>query len=199
MKNSDSKSLLEYRRSWYAANRVRLLAKQKKWRQDHSEHVREQGKKYRSVRTLKIKETSRRYRMANLDAVRSRTRKWREENRDHVRNYERNRRRNNVGALMKHRLSSRLRKILKANGLKKSVATLELIGTTKEGLISHIKSLFQPGMSFQNYGEWHIDHKRPCVLFDLSDLQGQKDCFHYTNLQPLWAAENLKKHDKLTP
>ena len=53
-------------------------------------------------------------------------------------------------------------------------------------------------MSWDNYGThgWHIDHIRPCASFDLSDEEQQKICFHYTNLQPLWAEDNLKKSKK---
>lgn len=52
-------------------------------------------------------------------------------------------------------------------------------------------------MTWENYGEWHIDHIKPCASFDLNDPEQQKLCFHYTNLQPMWAKENQKKADKL--
>lgn len=52
-------------------------------------------------------------------------------------------------------------------------------------------------MTWANYGEWHIDHILPCASFNLSDYKEQQKCFHYTNLQPLWAVDNYKKHDKI--
>ena len=50
-------------------------------------------------------------------------------------------------------------------------------------------------MTWQNHGKfgWHIDHINPCSRFNLSDIEQQKQCFHYSNLQPLWWWENLKK------
>ena len=55
----------------------------------------------------------------------------------------------------------------------------------------------KPGMTRENYGKWHIDHIRPCSSFDLSKPEEQSICFHYSNLMPLWAEENLKKGSKL--
>lgn len=71
----------------------------------------------------------------------------------------------------------------------------ELIGCSAEELKIYIESKFKPGMTWENYGRngWHIDHVKACALFDLTDPDQQRACFHYTNLQPLWAAENRKK------
>lgn len=52
-------------------------------------------------------------------------------------------------------------------------------------------------MTDENYGEWHVDRNRPVSSFDLSDINETKKCFHYTNLQPLWKTDNLKKSSKI--
>jgi len=54
-------------------------------------------------------------------------------------------------------------------------------------------------MTWENHGfdGWHVDHIKPCTSFDLTDLEQQKQCFHYTNLQPLWKKENFEKRDKI--
>src|ERR1035437_1582369 len=78
---------------------------------------------------------------------------------------------------------------------KKSTATLKLCGCSADFLKSHIESQFNAGMSWDNYGirGWHIDHKIPVSFFDLSNTEDQKKCFHYTNMQPLWGVENIRK------
>jgi DNA/RNA endonuclease G (NUC1) len=48
-------------------------------------------------------------------------------------------------------------------------------------------------MTWENYGKWHIDHIKPCANFNLSNDDEQKLCFHYTNMQPLWAIDNQRK------
>ena len=75
--------------------------------------------------------------------------------------------------------------------------TSSLLGCSYPELKAYIENKFSPGMSWENYGRtgWHLDHIRPCASFDLTKEAEQKQCFHYTNLQPLWAEENLKKSD----
>jgi len=108
------------------------------------------------------------------------------------RKYEGNKLQIDINFRIKHYLRSRLRKALK--GINKSKSTRKLIGCSIEQLKNHLESQFKPGMSFSNYGKWHIDHIKPCFSFDLSKAEEQAKCFHYTNLQPLWAEENLRKN-----
>ena len=86
-------------------------------------------------------------------------------------------------------------------GIVKSNHTLEMIGCSAIELKDYIESKFQYGMSWENYGRegWHVDHIRPCASFDLSDPEQQEECFHYTNLQPLWAKDNLSKGSHYNP
>jgi hypothetical protein len=88
---------------------------------------------------------------------------------------------------------------LKRIGMSKTVSASELVGCTVEQLRSHIEHQFIDGMSWLNHGidGWHVDHIKPCASFDLSDINQQRECFHYTNLQPLWAIDNLRKGSKL--
>jgi hypothetical protein len=77
----------------------------------------------------------------------------------------------------------------------KKLHTMEYVGCNVEQLRNHLESQFVDGMTWENQGDWHIDHIRPCASFDLSNEDERQRCFHYTNLQPLWATDNLSKND----
>jgi hypothetical protein len=94
-------------------------------------------------------------------------------------------------------LRKRIAMALKTRGVSKSKSLRELLGCSIQELRVHLERQFRPGMSWENHGEWHIDHIRPCAAFDLTLVAEQKVCFHYSNLQPLWAEENMKKSAKL--
>lgn len=95
------------------------------------------------------------------------------------------------------KLRNKIRVALKRKNSKKAYTVMELIGCTISELKNHLESTFQDGMTWDNYGEWHIDHIKPCSSFNLENVEEQKKCFHYTNLQALWAIDNRKKSDKL--
>ena len=89
---------------------------------------------------------------------------------------------------------TQIHRVLKNNI--KSKNTKKLLGCTVEELKRHLSSKFIDNMSFENYGKWHVDHIKPCAKFDFTKLEEQVKCFHYTNLQPLWAIDNIKKGAK---
>ena len=92
-------------------------------------------------------------------------------------------------------LRTRMWYALKNN--RKFLSTMSLTGCDIEYLMYYLQCKFTKGMNWDNYGKWHVDHIKPCASFDLSKHKEQKKCFHYTNLQPLWAEDNFKKGDKL--
>jgi hypothetical protein len=79
----------------------------------------------------------------------------------------------------------------------KKTSVINLIGCTIDELKIYLSQKFTDGMNWENYGEWHIDHIIPCASFDLTEIEQQKQCFHYTNLQPLWCIDNILKSDNL--
>ncbi len=93
------------------------------------------------------------------------------------------------------RLRARLRHALA--GRSKCESTQRLLGCTWLECREWLTKKFLPGMTWENRSGWHIDHIIPCAAFDLADPAQQRACFHYTNLQPLWKTDNLKKGVKL--
>jgi hypothetical protein len=91
--------------------------------------------------------------------------------------------------------------LFKSAGIKKNTRSVALLGIDRAGFFAHIESLWLPGMTWENRGRWgwHIDHIKPCSLFDMTDPEQAKACWHYTNLQPLWWRDNLSKGDRYTP
>jgi hypothetical protein len=73
---------------------------------------------------------------------------------------------------------------------KKPASTFKWIGCSPEELKAHLESLFTEGMTWENYGEWHVDHIRPVCSFTAEEWEQVN---HYTNLQPLWAEDNYSK------
>lgn len=108
-----------------------------------------------------------------------------------IREYNKTRRHNDINFRILVNLRRRLNNAI--NRHSKSKSTLELLGVGIPGLRLHLESQFQSGMSWDNYGKWHIDHIKPCSSFDLSSKEEQQACFNYKNLQPLWAKDNLQK------
>jgi hypothetical protein len=80
---------------------------------------------------------------------------------------------------------------------RKRKKTVEYIGCNIEFFRIWISSQFQEGMSWENHGQWHLDHVKPCSSFDLSNCDEIKTCFCWKNMQPLWAIDNLTKSDSI--
>jgi hypothetical protein len=77
---------------------------------------------------------------------------------------------------------------------------MDLIGCSPDFLRKYLEAQFEEGMTWENRGFdpdkcWHMDHIRPCSSFDLIDEGQQRECFHYSNLQPMWGFENMLKGD----
>jgi len=94
---------------------------------------------------------------------------------------------------------SRVRRALKCKNIPKTSSTLTLLGCTAVQLKDHLAKKFTAGMTWENHGQfgWHVDHIKPLASFDFRVEAQIMAAFHYTNLQPLWWYENLKKSDKV--
>ena len=90
-------------------------------------------------------------------------------------------------------LQTQVRKFLLQKNQEKQKRTQEYVGYGPEELIAHLEKLFKPGMSWDNYGEWHIDHVKPKSWFKAEEI---KECFALENLQPMWRLENISKNNR---
>lgn len=96
--------------------------------------------------------------------------------------------------IVARRLRTRLIHAIRAQLADKRTSAVDMLGIPLDEFFVYIENQFTGGMSWDNYGEWHIDHIKPCSKFDLFLRSEQEKCFYYTNLQPLWAMDNYKKH-----
>jgi hypothetical protein len=114
------------------------------------------------------------------------------------RRYEAKKRKTCPAFRVRKNLRDRIYSAIMSQQTSSSTSSAKLLGCTIPSLMFHLESKFQSGMTWENYGDWHIDHIKPCAAFDLTIEDEQLKCFHYTNLQPLWAKENRMKSDKTT-
>ena len=162
-------------RAWYKANREKALETAKKWKKENPE---------------KCREYVRRRQEANPQEQFFKNKKFRQKNP----HYQRERSKVDIDYKLAVNLRHRLRRSIKE--LPKRGSAVDDLGCSIPELKVHLETLFLPGMSWANYGEWHIDHILPLSSFDLTDLVQLRKACNYKNLQPLWAIDNLKKGSK---
>ena len=188
---------------WKKRNRETYLEKSKAYYQANKESILKQQKAKLATSEGKAAKKARdaRYREANRDRLnREASERYYANKEQHLAQtlaYQRRKEATDPA----YRLVRRLRKrvwdaIAKGH---KSEKTMELVGCSIEALMEHLEAQFTDGMTWDNYGQWHVDHIRPCASFDLEDPEQQRQCFNYTNLQPLWAEDNIRKADTWEP
>lgn len=173
-----------------------------------------QRERYKAEASIRV-EKNREYRLRNAEAFKAarkrdqeaynrRTREWRIKNPEA---YRASVKRSNAkqgakpDSVLRKTLRTRILQAIKSEY--KHSSTVELLGCSIAEFRARLESLFQEGMTWENRGvwkadgpmTWHIDHIKPISAFDLSDPVQQKACFHWSNLQPLWAKDNLEKSD----
>lgn len=130
----------------------------------------------------------------NKEKRRKQIRDWDKNNLDKRREWHRRNQMSNLNYRIKRAIRARLNTAIK-NGYKKQ-SSLSYLGCDLDTFKNYMSNLFTEGMSWDNYGDWHIDHIKPLSLFDLSKEEEIKKAQHYTNLQPLWAKDNILKSNK---
>ncbi len=159
------------------------------------------NKKYYVEHKNKIKKQSKNYRESHLKYYKIYNKEYGQKSENKIRrnNHQKIRYDTDINFKITITLRNRVWDVL--NRKPKNKRTLELLGCTLEELKIHLQSQFTSGMTWDNHGKgknkWNIDHIIPCNSFDLSDFKQQELCFHYTNLQPLWSLDNIRKSDKI--
>jgi hypothetical protein len=125
---------------------------------------------------------------------------YRTQNKEKITNYKKiweKQDRQKIHSRIKRNLRRRIIHVIQSGY--KSNSTMLLLGCDINFFLDYLEKQFDENMNWDNYGQygWHIDHIIPCSAFDLTKEEEQKKCFHYTNLQPLWWSENLKKSKKI--
>ena len=157
-------------------------------------------KHWATENSTSLKQKRATYHKANKDKNIQRVNQWRKQNRDKARQYNKKykgKTKLTYNEKIKHRLRTRINTAIK--GLLKIGSPIKELGCSIEQFKKHIENQFQPGMTWENYGRtgWHIDHIKPLASFDLENPVEFKEACHYTNLQPLWAIDNLRKSDSI--
>ena len=223
-KNNEKRK--EYLKEYYQKNKERLREKKKEYLKEYyqknkekwkhkNKNKKEYMKEYRKENKEKLNNYSKKYyeknkeamilkilkwREKNEEKVKERMRKYNKENREKFRNYYKKRYKeiykNNTQYKLGKILRNRLHHALKGNV--KNGSAVHDLGCTLEELKVYLENQFQEGMTWENWKHdgWHIDHIKPLSKFDLTDPVQFKEACHYTNLQPLWWNENLKKSNK---
>ena len=116
----------------------------------------------------------------------NRDKQYRNNNKEKLNQYKKHKKSTDSQFKLKHILRLRLLDALKRNNTTKIHSAIKLLGCSIEQGKHYLEQQFKPEMNWDNHGKyWEIDHIKPCASFDLTDPEQQKQCFHYTNLQPL--------------
>lgn len=227
MVSKDKEREKEYQKNWSKNNRDKRRAIDKRYYKRHREKEKLRSKLYRETHPDKIKAYNKFYRENHYDKKIACEQNYRKKNREklicysreyrkthadkislrekqyhhrpevitHRRERAKNYWRNNINQRLSGILSNAIYMALK--GRKGNKHTMDILGYTIEELREHMETQFQKGMTWDNYGDWHIDHRIPKIWFDFSSYADEafKECWSLDNLQPKWASDNKKKKD----
>lgn len=128
---------------------------------------------------------------------------YREKNIDKIRevkrNYERTRKANDPLYKLVANFRTAIWTVLKENNMDKYGHYFEILQYSPEELATNLENQFTEGMTWENYGEWHVDHKLPITSFNFQKIGDNEfmKCWSLDNLQPMWGDENIRKSNKI--
>lgn len=180
-------------RSWRLRNSDKAKAREREYKEKNRELIRQKDRE-RIAATRDARNAKQRDRRAmDPERYREYVKRWQKENPDKVRVMRRRRIATPRGALTNTVRAAVHRGL--THGGKSGKRTFEALGYSVDDLMAHLERQFLRGMSWQNYGQWHVDHIRPLAsfVFETVDDPGFREAWAITNLRPLWADENRQK------
>lgn len=156
------------------------------------------GKKYYAENKKQCAERWQKYYKANTEQLKKKATDWSKNNLDKRRSIDRKRRKD-IGFRLGSNISRSIRQSLFRHNGKNGAPWESLVGFTIEQLKKHIEKRFTGEMTWNNYGLWHIDHKIPQSVFNFTKPEHEdfKRCWALSNLQPMWALDNISKGARL--
>ena len=184
------------KKAWREINKNKIKLNDKVYYEANKEKLKIQKKIYREANKEKLKIQKKTYNELNKEKRKVQKKAYFESNKIKIFEQRKNRLITDIQYKLSINLRSRLRIAINANY--KSGSAVKDLGCSIDELKQYLESKFQPGMTWDNWtiDGWHIDHIKPLSSFDLTDRNQLLEACHYTNLQPLWAIDNLSKGAK---
>jgi hypothetical protein len=168
----------------------------KKWSELNKEKVKVSNKKYVLNNPEKRKESVKIYYLKNKEKIKDNKKRWDKNNPHYMSDYDKKRKKIDPQYKLWKNIRNRTSNYIKLENISKKNKTFDILGCSPEFLKKHIEKQFTEGMSWELMGEHiHIDH-----IIPLSSAKTEEEIYklcHYTNLQPLWAKDNMKKSNKI--
>lgn len=192
-------------KKYYSENRIKILQREKDYRKNNKELFSLREKKRWERDKIKRKKVSKKWREKNKIKIQEKNKLYYKKNKikiqKKVREYESNKLKTDPMFKFKHNFKSLIRIKLKNKlSSKKGENTFNFLPYTINELIHHLEDQFKPGMTWNNHGiyGWHIDHIIPDSLFKYKSVKDKafQESWSLSNLQPLWAEDNLRKSNK---
>lgn len=188
----------DYHKRHYAANKEKHKADCKARYEANKPKILDRQREYYKANAERYNASHRSYYLKNKAEVAEKNRAWKRANRAKVNASVRKYYQSNQNARILHRIRTRISQAFRTQATKKALKTQDMLGCSIASFRRYIESRFEPGMTWENYGPgWHLDHIVPCALFDLTKVEHQKACFHFSNYQPLFTKDNLTKGERL--
>ena len=191
----------KYYKKYYQDNEEKIKEYKKKYKQDNIDKVKIYHKKYNYDNKERICQNRKEYYQNNKEKYKEYHKKYIKENKENIKKYNneysKNKRKIDIHYKLRSNVSSLISNKLKRKlSSKNNNSIIDFLSYTINDLMKHLEKQFTKGMSWDNYGKWHIDHIKPDSLFNYKSIDDKEfqECWSLKNLQPLWAKENWSKN-----